>query len=252
MDVADETILKVEGLKKHFGGVRAVDGVDFSLRKGGISSIIGPNGAGKTSLFNLLTGHLPPDEGTVIFKGEPITRLSPHQICRRGIGRSFQRINIFSRLPVFVNVQVAVLSQQGKSLDLFSPARNLARPETLQILESVGLHELAGHTAGSLSHGDQKRVELAIALANNPDLLLLDEPTAGMSPQETASSIDLIERVTRERGLTLLFTEHDMDMVFSVSQTVTVMHQGRIIASGTPEEVKANENAQRVYLGETV
>ena len=252
MDAASEFILEVEGLKKHFGGVRAVDGMDFSLRKGGISSIIGPNGAGKTSLFNLLTGHVPPDSGTVIFKEETITKLSPHQICKRGIGRSFQRINIFSSLPVFVNVQVAVLSQQGKSLNLFSPARNLVRRETLQILESAGLEELAGHTAGSLSHGDQKRVELAIALANNPDLLLLDEPTAGMSPQETASSIELIERVTRERGLTLLFTEHDMDMVFSISQTVTVMHQGRIIASGTPREVRSNENVQRVYLGETI
>ncbi|MDP6526197.1 MAG: ABC transporter ATP-binding protein [Kiritimatiellia bacterium] len=252
MDAWVEIILKAEGLKKHFGGVRAVDGVDFSLRKGEISSIIGPNGAGKTSLFNLLTGHVPPDSGTVIFKEETITKLSPHQICKRGIGRSFQRINIFSSLPVFVNVQVAVLSQQGKSLNLFSPARNLVRRETLQILESAGLEELAGHTAGSLSHGDQKRVELAIALANNPDLLLLDEPTAGMSPQETASSIELIERVTRERGLTLLFTEHDMDMVFSISQTVTVMHQGRIIASGTPREVRSNENVQRVYLGETI
>ncbi len=252
MDPAGETILKTEGLKKHFGGVRAVDGVDFSLREGEIGSIIGPNGAGKTSFFNLLTGHVPPDSGTVFFKGEPITKLSPHQICKRGIGRSFQRINIFSSLTVFANVQVAVLSQQGKSLNLFSPARNLVRRETLQILESVGLNELAGHTAASLSHGDQKRVELAIALANNPDLLLLDEPTAGMSPQETASSIDLIERVTRERGLTLLFTEHDMDMVFSISQTVTVMHQGRIIASGTPQGVRGNENVQRVYLGETV
>tara|TARA_Y100000031_G_scaffold50530_1_gene57934 strand:+ start:281 stop:1039 length:759 start_codon:yes stop_codon:yes gene_type:complete len=252
MDAWVEIILKAEGLKKHFGGVRAVDGVDFSLQKGEISSIIGPNGAGKTSLFNLLTGHVPPDSGTVIFKEETITKLSPHQICKRGIGRSFQRINIFSSLPVFVNVQVAVLSQQGKSLNLFSPARNLVRRETLQILESAGLEELAGHTAGSLSHGDQKRVELAIALANNPDLLLLDEPTAGMSPQETASSIELIERVTRERGLTLLFTEHDMDMVFSISQTVTVMHQGRIIASGTPREVRSNENVQRVYLGETI
>tara|TARA_B100000315_G_scaffold245382_1_gene271175 strand:- start:412 stop:1170 length:759 start_codon:yes stop_codon:yes gene_type:complete len=252
MDVADETILKVEGLKKHFGGVRAVDGVDFSLRKGEISSIIGPNGAGKTSFFNLLTGHIPPDSGTVIFKGKPITKLPPHQICKRGIGRSFQRINIFSKLSVFVNVQVAVLSQQGKSLNLFSPARNLARRETLQVLESVGLHELAGHTAGSLSHGDQKRVELAIALANNPELLLLDEPTAGMAPQETASTIALIEQVTRERGLTLLFTEHDMDVVFSISQRITVMHQGRIITSGTPQEVRGNESVQRVYLGETI
>ncbi len=245
----NETVLSVRGLKKHFGGVRAIDGVDFTLRKGDICSIIGPNGAGKTSFFNLLTGHLSPDSGSVVFKGEPITRMPPHKICKRGIGRSFQMINIFSSLPVFVNVQVAVLSQQGRTLNLFSPASNMVREETLEILASVGLQDHSEHVAGSLSHGDQKRVELAITLANRPDLLLLDEPTAGMSPRESAETIALIERVTRQRGLTLLFTEHDMDVVFSISQRVTVMHQGKIVASGTPEEVRANEEVRRIYLG---
>ncbi|MFQ5878895.1 MAG: ABC transporter ATP-binding protein [Dehalococcoidia bacterium] len=249
--MANETILKVEGLTKHFGGLRAVDGVDFNVQKGEISSIIGPNGAGKTTFFNLLTGHLPPDSGRVIFRGEDITKRPPHEICKRGIGRSFQRINIFPMLPVFVNIQVAVLSQQGKSLNLFFPAKNMAKMETTEILASVGLDSQARHIAGSLSHGDQKRLELAIALANNPELLLLDEPTTGMSPQETASTIALIEQVSRQRGLTLLFTEHDMDVVFSISQRITVMHQGKIIAAGTPQEVRENEEVQRVYLGET-
>ncbi|MEE9284717.1 MAG: ABC transporter ATP-binding protein [Dehalococcoidia bacterium] len=247
--MANETILRVEGLRKAFGGLRAVDGVDLAVQRGELHAIIGPNGAGKTTFFNLLTGHLQPDGGRVLFKGQDITRLPPHECCRRGMARSFQRTNIFPRLTVFENVQVAVLASQGKSLNLFAPAKGMARDETMGILGDVGLAALAPHPSSVLSHGDQKRLELAIALGNDPELLLLDEPTTGMSPQETAETIKLIESVCRERGITLLFTEHDMNVVFSIAEVVTVFHQGRVIAAGKPEEVRADPEAQRVYLG---
>jgi len=152
-------------------------------------AVIGPNGAGKTTLFNLITGQLKPDRGRIIFKGEEISGLPPYEICKRGIGRSFQIVNIFHRLTVFENVQVAVLSQQRKSYNLFSPAQNLAVEETNRILESVGLAHKAGSIAGFLSHGDQQILEIAIALGNEPELLVLDEPTAGMSPEETAATM---------------------------------------------------------------
>jgi branched-chain amino acid transport system ATP-binding protein len=175
--------------------------------------------------------------------------LPPYQICQKGIGRSFQIVNIFSRLTVFENVQVAVLSQQKKSSTLFRPARNLAVAETRGILESVGLLDKTQNIVGSLSHGDQKILEMAIALGNEPELLILDEPTAGMSPEETFAAIELIKRLARTRGLTILFCEHDMDIVFSIAHSIMVMHQGRTLTQGKPEEVRNNEEVQAAYLG---
>ena len=244
-------MLNVQNLKKSFDGFIATNGVSFSLQKGEIVSIIGPNGAGKTTLFNLITGHIPLDEGTVYFKGIDTTRLAPHRICRLGMGRSFQRANIFPRLTVFQNIQAALLAHKGKSLTFLKPVESFFREETGEILKRVGLKEFAETTSGSLSYGFQKQLELGIALASDPELLLLDEPTAGMSAQETRQTIELIGRITKEKGLTLLFTEHDMEVVFSISQRILVLHQGRLIAEGTPDEVRNNAEVRKVYLGES-
>jgi branched-chain amino acid transport system ATP-binding protein len=244
-------ILGVERVKKSFDGFVAINGVSFSIQKGEICSIIGPNGAGKTTLFNLITGHLPIDEGKLTFKDLDITNRPPHQICRLGVGRSFQRTNIFPRLTVFQNIQAAVLVHRGKSFTFFRPVDSFFHEETEEILARVGLKEYAQTVSGSLSYGFQKQLELGIALASEPELLLLDEPTAGMSAQETHQTIELIGRITREKGLTLLFTEHDMEVVFSISERIMVLYQGRLIAGGTPHEIRRNPDVQKIYLGET-
>jgi branched-chain amino acid transport system ATP-binding protein len=244
-------LLRVERITKSFNGFVAVRNVDLTVDQGQMACIIGPNGAGKSTLFNLITGHLQPTHGRIFFYDRDITALPPHTICQLGMGRSFQRTNIFPRLSVFENVQVAVLSHHKKTLNLFTTAKKLVQGETFAILEDVGLADEAQSISGTLSYGLQKQLELGIALASEPALLLLDEPTAGMSPQETASTIALIETITRERGLTLLFTEHDMDVVFSIAEKITVLHQGEVLAEGKPNEVRRNPEVQRVYLGET-
>src|SRR5262245_3238318 len=228
----------------------AVGGVSFTVAPGSISAIIGPNGAGKTTLFNLITGHLQPDAGQVMLKGRDITGIAPHDLCRLGMGRSFQRTNIFPRLTVFENVQAAFVSHRGRGWTLWSPVERLYRPETEALLDAVGLLDKAEEESGFLSHGNQKQLELGIALALEPEILLLDEPTAGMSATETREAIALIERLARERRLTLLFTEHDMEVVFSIAQRITVLHQGRVIAEGAPDAVRRDPDVRRVYLGE--
>jgi branched-chain amino acid transport system ATP-binding protein len=200
-------------------------------------------------LFNLITGALKRDRGKIIFKSEDISELPPYEICKKGISRSYQIVNIFPRLTVFKNVQVAVLSQQRKSRKLFQPAKNMVVSETKDILESVGLLDKADGVAGALSHGDQKILEIAIALGNEPELLILDEPTAGMSPEETSATMELIKRLAQMRGLTILFCEHDMDIVFSIAESIMVMHQGRTLIQGRPEEVRKNSFVQEAYLG---
>lgn len=242
-------MLQVETLRKSFDGFKAVDGANLNVEKGELVAVIGPNGAGKTTLFNLITGQLKPDGGRVVFKGEDIAGLAPYQVCKKGIARSFQVVNIFPRLTVFENVQVAVFSQQRKSTTLFSPARKMATNETNSILESVGLLDKAGDTSGSLSHGDQKVLEIAMALGNRPELLILDEPTAGMSPEETSATMELIKRLASTQGLTILFCEHDIEVVFSIAQRIMVMHQGRTIIQGGPDEVRSNKEVQDAYLG---
>lgn len=242
-------MLQVETLSKSFDGFKAVDGANLSVERGELVAVIGPNGAGKTTLFNLITGQLKPDEGRIAFKGEDVAGLAPYQVCKKGIARSFQVVNIFPRLTVFENVQVAVFSQQRKSTTLFSPARRMAVNETSSILESVGLLEKREATSGSLSHGDQKVLELAMALGNRPELLILDEPTAGMSPEETSVTMELIKRLASTQGLTILFCEHDIEVVFSTAQRIMVMHQGRTIIQGKPDEVRSNKEVQDAYLG---
>ena len=240
----------VDHVTKSFGGLRAVSDISFELGKGELSSIIGPNGAGKTTLFNLVTGHIKPDRGQITFESKDITGLPPHTICRRGIGRSFQRTNIFPRLTAFDNVQVALMSWQRKSRNIFIRSEKLVRKEADEILDSIGLGDKKETTAGLLAHGDQRRLEIGITLGTHPRLILLDEPTAGMSPEESNKTVELVQRLVRERDLTLLFIEHDMEVVFGISEKVRVMHLGEIIAEGTPEAVRSNDEVQRIYLAE--
>src|SRR5262249_38468025 len=244
-------VLETRGLSKAFGGVQAVSGVDLAMPRGEIRALIGPNGAGKTTLFNMLTGQLRADAGEVRFKGERLSGLAPHAVWRRGVSRTFQITATFSSLTVLENVQVALQSHRHQpSLPLRRAAR-LEAAAARGLLARVGLEEQAERPAGALAYGDLKKLELAVALANDPEVLLLDEPTAGMAPAERGALMALTERIARERSLTVLFTEHDMDVVFSVADRIMVLHQGRVIAEGRPDEVRADEQVQRVYLGES-
>ena len=242
-------MLEVKELHKSFDGFQAVSGARLRVEKGQVVAVIGPNGAGKTTLFNLITGQLRPDSGRVGFQGEDITCLAPHLICRKGISRSYQVVNVFHRLTVFENVQIAVLSFQKKSFNLWAAARKMAVAETMAILESVGLTGKADQISGALSHGDQKVLEIAIALGNEPRLLILDEPTAGMSPEETSASLALLKRLCADHGLTVLFCEHDMGMVFSFAHEIMVMQQGHTIVQSTPGQVRSDPRVQAAYLG---
>ena len=244
-------MLQVESITKSFDGFLAVNGARLSVERGEIVAVIGPNGAGKTTLFRLITGHLKPDKGRIVFEGQEIGGLRPFEVCRRGISLSFQVVNVFSRMTVFENVQVAVLSHQKKTHKLFSPSERHGIEETDEILRNVGLADKARRVSGSLSHGDQKVLEMAIALGNRPELLIMDEPTAGMSPEETSVTIDLIHRLTQELGLTILFCEHDMKLVFSIADRIMVMQHGRSLIQGPPDEVRNNEEVQSAYLGGT-
>jgi branched-chain amino acid transport system ATP-binding protein len=243
-------MLQAKSVSKSFDGFMAVNRADLEVEKGEIVAVIGPNGAGKTTLFNLLTGLLKADSGKVFLKGQDITGLPAHEICRKGISRSFQVVNVFQRLSVFENVQISVLSRQKKTWDFFSSATKLAVGETNEILESVGLMEKRDRKTGLLSHGDRKVLEIAMALGGNPELLILDEPTAGMAPEETSRCIELIKRLCEERGLTILFCEHDMDIVFGITNRIMVMVRGNSIIQGACDEVRCNEAVQAAYLGE--
>jgi len=245
-------MLRVEAVKKWFDGFLAVNEADLVVEKGEIIAVIGPNGAGKTTLFNLITGQLKPDTGRIIFKNKDIAGVPPYEICKKGISRSFQIVNIFSRLTVFENVQVAMLAHQKKTLKLFSPTKGQVIQETREILDNVGLYDKAKSISGSLSHGDQKVLEIAIALGNRPELLILDEPTAGMSPEETSGTIKLINRLTNDLGLTILFCEHDMELVFSIAHKIMVMQQGKSIIQAKPDQVRDNKEVQEAYLGGSV
>lgn len=245
-------MLEVQNIRKNFSGFQALNGASLRVERGQIVAVIGPNGAGKSTLFNVITGHLRPDEGRVLFQGRDITGLPAHRICHLGISRSFQLINIFYRLSVFENVQVSVLSRQGLTRRLFTPASRLVQRETMEILEKVGLADKRHVPCASLSYGDQKVLEMAIALGNKPLILLLDEPTAGMSPEETRATIKLIKELAAAEGLTILFTEHDIEMVFDISESIMVLHQGQTIVQAAPEEVRRHPEVQKAYLGETV
>ncbi|MBU1712121.1 MAG: ABC transporter ATP-binding protein [Proteobacteria bacterium] len=242
-------MLLVKDVQKSFDGFRAVNDAQLKVEKGEVVAVIGPNGAGKTTLFNLVTGQLNPDSGEIIFNNENIAGMPPYEICRKGISRSFQIVNIFPRLTVFENVRVSVISYNKRTFNLFSKAENVAVAETEEIIQSLGLSEKAKRISGSLSHGDQKVLEMAIALGNRPELLILDEPTAGMSPEETLSTLELMKSLSRERGITILFCEHDMELVFSIANKIMVMQHGRTIIEGPPDVVRSNREVQEAYLG---
>jgi len=243
-------ILQVTGLEKHFGGVHVTCDINFAMQEGELSAIIGPNGAGKSTFINLLTGYHRPDAGKVVFAGRDITGLPPHKVVRRGISRAFQVSSIFGRMTVSENVRAAVQAQMRATFRLLASARTLGAGETERMLALCGLQGKRDLVAGELAQGDKKRLELAIALAGKPRLLFLDEPTAGMSIDEARSTMELVERLNRELKLTVLFTEHDMGIVFNHARKLTLLHRGEIILQGTPEEVRANATAQKVYLGE--
>ncbi len=244
-------MLRVESVVKSFGGFKAVNGANLHVEAGEIVAVIGPNGAGKTTLFNVITGHLSPDSGRVVFKGLEIGGLAPHVLCRKGISRSFQVVNIFPRLSVFENVQIAVLARERKTFRFFSPVRGMSAEEVHEILRNVGIYDKRDVESDLLSHGDQKVLEIAVALGGKPELLILDEPTAGMGPEETERCIHLIKKLSDELGLTILFCEHDIGLVFEIADRVMVMVRGGTVVQGSCEEVRRNREVQDAYLGES-
>lgn len=242
-------MLEVKKVSKSFDGFMAVSNAELTVKKGEMVAVIGPNGAGKTTLFNLISGVLKPDSGRIFYKGEDITFLSPYEIFRRGISRSFQIVNVFQRLTVFENVQLSVLSREKRTWNLTMPAFKFFVDETEWILRQVGLAEKRNTVAGYLSHGEQKILEIAIALGGKPEFMILDEPTAGMSPEETIICMELIKKLRNELGLTILFCEHDMDVVFGYANRVVVMVRGETVAQGSCDEVRCNVVVQEAYLG---
>lgn len=228
--------------------------MDLSIEAGVLTSIIGPNGAGKSTLINLITGNLPVQKGTLLFKGQDITRLSIHKRVRLGICRSFQVVNIFPELTVFENLMIPVLTMAGKSRTCFSPISKEA-PSALKVealLEKVGLSEKRNTVANALSHGDQRLLEVGVALAVDPILLFLDEPTAGMNPVERVQILNNIRQLSRDGRTTFVLVEHDMDIVFSLSERVIVLHRGMVLGDGSPEEIKENKQVREVYLGDSL
>lgn len=243
------TTLVVRRLSKSYGGVLALRGVSFSVASGELVAIIGPNGAGKTTCFNLLNGQLTPDAGQIELDGEPLAGRVPRDIWRLGVGRTFQIAATFGSMTARENVQMALASWQRRLASLLAPFSALAAGEADALLERVGMREQATRPCAELAYGDLKRVELAIALANRPRLLLMDEPTAGMAPEERGTLMTLAASLARSEGIAVLFTEHDMDVVFGHADRVIVLHSGEVIASGPPAGIRADPRVQEVYLG---
>ncbi len=243
--------LETQSISKEFGRLFAVRQVSLDIVKGDIHAIIGPNGAGKSTFFNLITGYHTATSGRVLFKGEDITDLPAYRRCKLGITRSFQITSIYPKFTVYDSVLMGLLSHRGVTLKFFSNASKFFQEEVWHVLEDVGLTDQANVMGESISHGDKKRLELAVTVATEPEMLLLDEPTCGMSPEETEITMGLINKLSSERGLTILFTEHDMAVVFGVAKRISVLHQGMLIEDGTPEKVRESEEVQKVYLGGT-
>lgn len=243
-------ILGTVKLNRQFGGVHAARDVSISVPPGQIRAIIGPNGAGKSTLFNLLTGYVRLESGTIYFKGQDVTGMAPHQLCRLGIARTFQIPSVFSNATVLENVQLARVSLHRRLWRVFTPFRHMNVEESEDILSLLGLTGQARVSARTLPYGDRKKLELAIALACDPELLLLDEPTSGMPLHERPILMGLVQSIVRSRGLTTILIEHDMDLVFSIADQITVLHRGAVVAEGAPNAVRANAEVQRIYLGE--
>lgn len=243
--------LETQSISKEFGRLFAVQAVSLEIMRGDIHAIIGPNGAGKSTYFNLITGYHTATSGRVLFKGEDITDLPAYRRCKLGITRSFQITSIYPKFTVYESVLMGLLSHRGITLNFFSNANKFFQEDVWRILEDVGLADQANVLGESISHGDKKRLELAVTVATEPEMLLLDEPTCGMSPEETEITMGLIKKLSSERGLTILFTEHDMAVVFGVAKRISVLHQGMLIEDGTPEKVRESKEVQKVYLGGT-
>ena len=243
-------LLSVDGLTKSYGGVHAVRGVSFTLKPGEILALIGPNGAGKSTCFDMLNGQKSPDSGRIMLLGKDTTGRAPREIWRLGVGRTFQITATFPTMTVRENVQVALVSHHGQLFNLWSSTPKLAREEAGRLLELVGMSGYADRPCGELAYGDLKRLELAVALANQPKLLLMDEPTAGMAPRERFELMRLTARIAREQSIGVLFTEHDMDVVFEHADRILVLNRGNLIAEGSPAEVRGNPQVRAVYLGE--
>ena len=242
-------VLEVQGIAKAFGGVQAVDDVSFGVSAGEMLALIGPNGAGKTTCFNMLNGQIAPDRGAVRLMGEAVTGLKPREIAHKGVGRTFQITATYGSMTVRENVQTALIAGRRGEWSFRGSAGALHRAEADALLDLVGMRDQAERACGVLAYGDLKRVELAVALANAPKLLLMDEPTAGMAPAERIALMDLAARIAGERGIAVLFTEHDMDVVFQHADRVIVLDRGRLIAEGKAAEVRADPDVQAVYLG---
>jgi branched-chain amino acid transport system ATP-binding protein len=243
------SLLSVEALLKSFGGVVAVDNVAFQLQQSEFLALIGPNGAGKSTCFNLINGQLAPDGGEIRLQGKNIAGLPPREIRRLGVGRTFQVAATFGSMTVVENVQMSLISHFGEIYSLWRPAASLHRTRALELLDQVGMRDAADRPSRELAYGDVKRVELAIALANEPRLLLMDEPTAGMAPRERNDLIALVKRLVLERGISVLFTEHSMDVVFAFADRIIVLARGRVIADGDPNSIRDNRQVQEVYFG---
>jgi len=243
------TVLAVAHLAKSFGGIQAVRDVSFDVASGELLAMIGPNGAGKTTCFNMLNGQLAADSGSVRLDGRELRGLAPREVWRLGVGRTFQITATFASMTVRENVQVALLSHRRALNGWWTRAAGLCRDEADRLLARVGMLDQAGRACSVLAYGDLKRVELAVALANEPKLLLMDEPTAGMAPKERIAVMALTAEIVRERSIAVLFTEHDMDVVFAHADRIIVLDRGRLIATGPPAEVRANAEVRAVYLG---
>ena len=242
-------VLEVRRLSKNYGGVLAVQDVSFDVARGELLALIGPNGAGKTTCFNMVNGQIPPDAGDVLLEGRSLRGMAPREIWRLGVGRTFQITATFGSMSVRENVQMALLSHHRRLGSFFSESTKFYVGEAEDLLARVGMREQADRVCSVLAYGDLKRVELAIALANAPKLLLMDEPTAGMAPAERAQLMQLAADLARSSGIAVLFTEHDMDVVFGFADRVVVLAEGRIIAEGAPDAVRADERVREVYLG---
>lgn len=250
--MTNETILEAKNLSKAFGGLVAVDDVNIQIHKQTMHAIIGPNGAGKTTLFNLLSGVMPVTQGKVIYKGEDITSLPPHKRAHLGIGRSFQITNIFPNLSVLENIRLAAQAKGKDNFKLFSRADDFQRyiDKSMEVIETVGLGDRDQFLARDLPHGEKRKLELGIMLACDPELLLFDEPTAGMSSEQVPELINIINKIVQQGERTAILVEHRMDIVMSISDVITVMNQGRILAEGSPSEIANNEQVQIAYLGD--
>ncbi len=243
------SLLKVNGLSKHFGGNKAVDAIDFELRPGELLALIGPNGAGKSTTFNMVGGQLSASGGSVRFDGVELLGMPSRKIARLGVGRTFQIAATFASLTVLENVQMALLSHHRKVYSFWRTAAPRYRDEALRLLDQVGMGEQAGRACSELAYGDVKRVELAMSLAGSPRLLLMDEPTAGMAPAERNALVGLVKSLVAQRNMAVLFTEHSMDVVFAYADRVIVLARGQLIAEGTVDEVRRHPKVQEVYFG---